>query len=208
MKRTLAIVAAAGVAAVATADIRITEWMYDGTGGEFVEFTNIGTSPIDLTGWSFDDDSRVAGTVSLSGFGVVAPGESVILTEFSADAFRTNWSLAASVKVIGNNTTNLGRNDEINIFDASNTLVDRLSYGDSTFAPGSIRTQGTSGNAFLADLGTNNVYAWFFSAPGDLFGSSFSNAGTFGNPGFYYIPAPGALALAGLATLAAGRRRR
>ncbi len=208
MKRTLAIAAAAGVAAVATADIRITEWMYDGTGGEFVEFTNIGTSPIDLTGWSFDDDSRVAGTVSLSGFGVVAPGESVILTEFSADAFRTNWSLAASVKVIGNNTTNLGRNDEINIFDASNTLVDRLSYGDSTFAPGSIRTQGTSGNAFLADLGTNNVYAWFFSAPGDLFGSSFSNAGTFGNPGFYYIPAPGALALAGLATLAAGRRRR
>lgn len=208
MKRTLAIVAAAGVAAVATADIRITEWMYDGTGGEFVEFTNIGTSPIDLTGWSFDDDSRVAGTVSLSGFGVVAPGESVILTEFSADAFRTNWSLTASVKVIGNNTTNLGRNDEINIFDASNTLVDRLSYGDSTFAPGSIRTQGTSGNAFLADLGTNNVYAWFFSAPGDLFGSSFSNAGTFGNPGFYYIPAPGALALAGLATLAAGRRRR
>lgn len=208
MKRTLAIVAAAGVAAVATADIRITEWMYDGTGGEFVEFTNIGTSPIDLTGWSFDDDSRVVGTVSLSGFGVVAPGESVILTEFSADAFRTNWSLAASVKVIGNNTTNLGRNDEINIFDASNTLVDRLSYGDSTFAPGSIRTQGTSGNAFLADLGTNNVYAWFFSAPGDLFGSSFSNAGTFGNPGFYYIPAPGALALAGLATLAAGRRRR
>jgi len=208
MKRTLAIAAAVGIATIATADIRITEWMYDGTGGEFIEFTNVGAAPIDLTGWSFDDDSRVAGTVSLSGFGVVAPGESVILTEFSADAFRTNWSLAASVKVIGNNTTNLGRNDEINIFDASNTLVDRLTYGDSTFAPGSIRTQGTSGNAFLADLGTNNVYAWFFSAPGDLFGSSFSNAGTFGNPGFYYIPAPGALALAGLATLAAGRRRR
>jgi hypothetical protein len=208
MKTTITMVLAAGMAAIANADIRITEWMYDGTGGEFMEFTNVGASPIDLTGWSYDDDSRTPGTVSLSSFGVVAPGESVILTEVSADAFRTNWSLGSFVKVIGGNTVNIGRNDEINIYDASNNLVDRLTYGDSTFAPGSIRTQGTSGNAFLADLGTNDVYAWFFSAPGDLFNSYFSNAGTFGNPGFYYIPAPSALALAGLATLAAGRRRR
>lgn len=207
MKTTLTLAIAAGLTLTASADIRITEWMYDGTGGEFIEFTNVGAVAIDMTGWSFDDDSRVAGTVSLSGFGVVQPGESVILTEFSAAAFRTNWSLAASVDVIGDNTTNLGRNDEINIFDAANALVDRLTYGDSVTAPGSIRTQGVSGNALPADLGTNDVYAWFFSAPGDVFNSSFSAAGTFGNPGFY-VPAPGALALVGLGTLIAGRRRR
>ncbi|MBX3362942.1 MAG: lamin tail domain-containing protein [Phycisphaeraceae bacterium] len=119
MKSTIAIIIAAGAAAIASADIRITEWMYDGTGGEFVELTNVGAAPIDLTGWSYDDDSRLPGVFDLSGFGTVAPGESVIFTEVSADAFRTNWGLSASVKVLGGYTNNLGRADEINIYDAS-----------------------------------------------------------------------------------------
>ena len=47
------------------ATIQITEWMYQGAAekGEFIEFTNMGASAIDMTGWSFDDDSRNAGTV-------------------------------------------------------------------------------------------------------------------------------------------------
>lgn len=207
MKSTIAMIIAAGTAAIASADIRITEWLYSGAPGEYIEFTNIGAAPIDLIGWSYDDDSRAPGSFDFSGFGVVAPGESVVITEASEAAFRADWSLAASVKVIGGYTNNLGRNDEINIYDAGANLIDRLTDGDQTFA-GSIRTQDISGNAFLADLGTNNAYAWFFSAPGDLFNSTFNASGPFGNPGFYYIPAPSALALAGLGVLAVGRRRR
>jgi hypothetical protein len=41
---------------VAHGDMFITEWMYNGN--EFVEFTNLGTEPIDMTGWSFDDSSQ------------------------------------------------------------------------------------------------------------------------------------------------------
>ena len=56
-------------AATAQAQMRITEWMYNGkldgnSLGEFVEFTNVGSSAIDMTGWSFDDDSRTAGTAT------------------------------------------------------------------------------------------------------------------------------------------------
>ncbi|HEY0340045.1 MAG TPA: lamin tail domain-containing protein, partial [Steroidobacteraceae bacterium] len=42
-------------------DIRITEFMYKGEGspGEFVEFTNMGTTAVDMTGWSEDDSTRV-----------------------------------------------------------------------------------------------------------------------------------------------------
>jgi predicted extracellular nuclease len=96
------------IASPATAQMRITEYMYSGANGEFVEFTNVGSSSIDMTGWSFDDDSETPGTVDLSAFGSIAAGESVILTETAAADCRTGWSLCDAVKVIGSNTTSAG----------------------------------------------------------------------------------------------------
>ena len=206
---------AAGVALFAAAStsqaaVYITEWMYNGD--EFIEFTNLGPAAVDFTGWSYDDDSRTAGTVSLSAFGTVAAGESVILAERTAVDFRTTWGLSASVKVIGGNGANLGRNDEINLYDASNTLVDRLTYGDQNI-PGTIRTLNISGNpGSAAALGANDVAAWVLSAVGDGFGSY--AAGDFvANPGSYEVaavpePSTYALMLAGLAAIFGVARRR
>jgi predicted extracellular nuclease len=205
MKTTLTLAIAAGLALAANADIRITEWMYSGDDGEFIEFTNVGAVAIDMTGWSYDDDSRVAGTVSLSAFGVVQPGESVILCEPDAATFRASWSLSAAVDIIGSNTTNIGRADELNLFDASNALVDRLTYGDNTI--GGPRTQNASASALPGDLGTNNVLAWLLSTPGDQFNSYFGALGNVANPGSY-IPGPGALALVGVGAMVGTRRRR
>ena len=184
-------------AASAQAEFRITEWQYNGS--EFIEFTNVSTSPLDLAGWSFDDDSRTPNTVDLSPFGVVQAGESVILAELTAAEFRTEWSLPASVKVIGENTTNFGRDDEINVFDASDNLVDRLNYGDNAANTlGSIRTQDISGNPKTpAALGANDVFQWVLSSPGDRYGSYASFNGFIGNPGTYVdaVPEPASLVL-------------
>jgi len=196
MKRVFfALCVLASLAATAQAEIVITEWMYGGTNGEYVEFTNVGASAVNMTGWSFDDDSRTAGTADLSGFGSVAAGESVILTEAVAADFRTAWGLSAAIKIVGENATNLGRNDEINLFDASGTLVDRLTFGDQNIA-GTIRTQYISGNpGSTAELGANNVAGWVLSSVGDTFGSFASAGADVGNPGLYIVPEPSALAM-------------
>lgn len=175
---------------VSQAEIRITEWMYSGTGGEFIEFTNITSSVVDMTNWSYDDGSQTPGSVDLSAFGDVAPGESFLLVETTADAFRADWGLLPTVKIIDEYTHNLGRNDEINLYNPLDELVDRLTYGDEDI-PGTIRTQNLSGNPISPTmLGANDASGWVLSSAGDVYGSFTSTGGDVGNPGHYVVPEP------------------
>ena len=184
------------------ANMQITEYMYSGalvpagTGvdGEFIEFTNIGGPAVNMTGYSFDDSTRVAGSFSLSAFGTVQPGESVILCQALAADFKTAWGLGASVKVIGANDQNLGRADEINIYDNTNALVDRLTYDDQTIS-GTIRTQFKSGWTPASNLGPFTINnQWVLSSVGDAQNSYTSTGGDIANPGTY-VPEPATLSL-------------
>ena len=203
----LALTLAVADSASAAAIVRITEWMYNGD--EFIEFTNVGDEAISLAGWSFDDDSQNPGTVSLDGFGILQAGQSAILAESSAVDFRAAWGLGLDVPVIGGNSTNLGRADEINLYDQNGVLVDRLTYGDNAPAGGP-RTQNVSGNILPANLGLDLAPRVELSVPGDAFGSYLSSSGFPGNPGSYpSVPEPATLLAlgVGLSALAVARRR-
>ena len=192
----------------AQAQIRITEWMYAGANGEFVELTNMGGSPLDMNdNWFYSDSDRGLTDLDLDDFGLVLPGESVILTETAEAAFRAAWELDPTVKVIGGNiNSNLSRVDEINIFH-SGSLIDRLTFGDirvptdppigAPATAGSIRAQGRSGNPIsLSALGANNVFQWALASTAaqgtDDFGTYTSTTGgDRANPGFFSLVVPG-----------------
>lgn len=221
----------------ASAQVRITEFMSEGQGDtaqgnggrrqrEFFELTNLGTAPVDTSAWTYNDDNpndaRPFGTVITS----IAPGESVILTQMTADHFRTYWNLPASVQVYSiAQLSNLGNADTLNIYNSSTqdstTLVDTLSYLADARGSGVSRNRPFDG---LTGQFANS--AWVVSGVGDSFGSyiagqpgvfppNFPAGGSFdpanyrdlANPGSY-IPAPGAAALLGVGVLLAGRRRR
>ena len=178
----------AGANAAAPGDIRITEWAYNGS--EFFELTNVGRGPADLTGWSYSDSTRTPApaltSLDLSAFGRVAPGESVVVSEVAAATFRTDWALDPAVKVIGGNSVNLGRSDEINIYDETGALVDRLTYNDQgTGDVAGPRTDTSSAWVPEAALGLNTANVWAKSTLSDTESSwqHASIAGFFGSPG-------------------------
>ncbi len=166
--------------------LRITEWMYAGGNGEFVELSNLSDEPINLAGWSIDDDHALPGAFPLDAAGVLQPGASVVVTDSAAEVFRAAWSLAADTPIVGllgaTQGNSLGRSDQINVFDAEGLLHDRLTYGDQTFT-GTIRTQNTSGQAACSVFGLDAVADWQLSAVGDEFGSIASAAADVGTPG-------------------------
>ncbi|MFZ0034042.1 MAG: lamin tail domain-containing protein [Sedimentisphaerales bacterium] len=217
MKRVILLVVLA-VAVNARAGVEITEWMYQGLGtgglGEFVEFTNVGSTAIDLTGWSYSDSHRRVGTnviVDLSSFGTVAADESVIITERTVADFRTVWGLSSWVKVLSIGTTggaNLARADEINLYDSTTALVDRLTYGDPGSNPVGTgpRTQGKSCNIPASDYSLTVAPAtWVLSSVGDQYGSWQSTAGEIGSPG--QVPEPATIATLALGGVALLRKR-
>ena len=217
LKVTSAFVVVAAISSPAIADLRITEVMSSSNGGgsptgDFFEVTNYGSSAVSLSGWKMDDNSfALANAVAMSGIASIGAGESVIFIESAAGAainsFRTFWGGLTGVQVgyySGPGTGLSSGGDAVIIFDSFGTEATRVSFGaavsGSTFFWGYNSATGTvdpSYSGVVSTVGTIGTQVTVTSS-----GDSGSLGTAIG------VPAPGVVALLGVAGLIVGKRRR
>lgn len=223
-----AILLVCAVVTPARASIRITEFMSEGQGltgpgsganrqREFFELTNLGETSVDISDWSYNDNNVNDPLYFGDSFGIVAPHESIILTQMAPADFRSYWGLNSSVRIYSfGNLSNLGNADTINIYNSTTqsagTLVDSLTYTSD------LRGSGVSRNRPYGGDGQSPNSAWVDSKVGDAYGSYLAPNPIFppgvayidlANPGMYAVPEPSAIVLTivGAATLVAGMAR-
>jgi hypothetical protein len=211
-----AIGAVALLASSAHASLRITEVMSSSGGDgtpDWFEVTNDGSSAVSLTGWKMDDGSfNLNAAVALSGISSIGAGESVIFIESAAGAgvasFRTFWGGLTNVQVGYYSGSGVGFSsggDGVCLFNNLGVNVNQVSFGAATTgssffwgwdAQGSIDP---NYSAVVSTVGTIGTQVTFQSGTPVNTGSLGTAIG---------IPAPGAVALLGVAGLVGGRRRR
>jgi hypothetical protein len=203
------------VASSASANIRITEVMSSSNGlgvptPDWIEVTNYGASAVDLTGWRVDDSSfNLAVSAVLNGVTTIGAGESVVFIESAGgagiSAFRTFWGGLSSVQIGYYSGSGLGFSsggDGACLFDASSSILSQVSFGAATSGSSFFYGWDSSGvldaayTAVVSTVGTIGTQVGFTS------GGDTASIGT-----ALAVPAPGVLALVGLAGFA-GRRRR
>jgi hypothetical protein len=170
------------------AGVAITEFAYGGLiggssvggDGEYVEVTNVGTSDVDVSGWSYGT-AAAPGTVPLTGFGTLTAGESAIITDVTPAEFRADWGLKDSVKVVNDGTTTLNKGPKtMYLYDADGNTIDSGSYASGFLAGG----KGQSAWVDTAHVGAeSDTTGWTFSTVGDEQQSWTSATGSVGSPG-------------------------
>lgn len=201
----IALAAMMAISPFATAgdqDVFITEFMYTGLFGEFIELTNTAPAPVDLDGWVFydSDTSFSTGAVLFATSTVLGLDETVVITEVSQAVFLQAWFTDAAqavpaglIAISENNSVNLERSDFISIHEDGGTRVDILTFddlgtpGSSTTGPRADNVSAVPGpasvpgdnlykNWVLSAVGTGN--AWKAGAPAPV-------PGPVGSPGQY-----------------------
>jgi len=213
----LSIAAAAIAADVSVANIRITEVMSSSNGGgtptpDFFEITNYGSSAVTLTGWKMDDNSFAIGSaVALSGITSIGAGETVVFIESAAGAavssFRSFWGGLAGVQVgyySGSGVSLSSNGDSVVLFNSGNTEVTRVSFGAAT--SGSTFFWGYDAASGVVDSSYNGLVSTVGTIGSQVTFQSSGDTGSLGTA--INAPAPGAVALLGVAGLLNGRRRR
>lgn len=203
-------------ALTANAAIVITEVMSSSAhpGGtnnaDWFELTNTGVSAVNVTGWSWDDDSNTPDTATFGSLTSIAAGASVIISQETIGAessWISNWGLSGVTVVnIGSGGSVPGfsnAGDTIYIYDATDTLVTSVTFGAAS--SGFSFEWDASGNSLgLSAIGVNGAF--------QAVSNGASAAGVdVGSPGFAVVPEPSTYAaLAGFVMLgvALNRRRR
>ena len=169
MKRTiLPILTAVLLASIAStqAQILISEINSNGTGGDFFEIYNAGSSAVDLGGWKWVDNAKVtdggpsfngARAYAFNAFTLNAGSSALVVSDAGGGAsgntaFATSWGIANSnlltftVPTAPTGTGNgLGQNDLVALFNSTGSFVTGLNYGTTA----ATITQGDSSTVSL-----------------------------------------------------------
>lgn len=210
----LAIAVLIAAATTVQADLIISEVMSNsdhpgGAGnGDWWELYNNGSVAVDLTGFSWDDESATADTAVFPSVSIGANEAIVIVDENDGNISTwrdTVWGVS-SLTVLSSTAMGdfpgLGAGgDSINLFDASDVLVTSLTFGDSDGGGKTFAWDKAGDSAGFSADGVNGAYTALADGDG---GSGID----IGSPG-YVVPEPttaGLLAISGLAMFFIRRR--
>jgi hypothetical protein len=109
---------------------------HDGTAanGDWWELTNNAVAPVDLTGFSWDDDRSMPFQAIFPHFTLGAGESAIILDEDDSAAFRAVWNLPASVKILTradfglSSFRGLGYGDSVIIYQPDGSQAARADY--------------------------------------------------------------------------------
>lgn len=204
----------------AQADLVITEASSNSShpggaaNGDWWELTNTGATSVDLTGFSWDDDSLTAGTSIFPAATMIGAGESIVITSEDNDNladFVAAWGggfTAISSEDFGgtDDFSGLGAGgDQIALYDSTETLIDIVNTGSQSSPNAGITFNFDLTPSTTARDGVRSALGdgLSFTATGDGDGGTGTDIGS---PGV--IPEPASLVLIGLGGLMlAGRRR-
>lgn len=229
--RVFALFLIAATTATAQAELLITEVHTKSQTDpeDFFELTNTGTTPVDISGWQFDDESAdLADAVPLVGVSMVAPGESIVIFQLDENdpadpaydpvgettLFRNYWGGLTGVQVGYHAGAGLGKGDAITLFDSQDVVQLTLEYGMTMpnqthagdWAAGNTDGSDTFENQSALWVPGTDPQEWVVAGAGVL--GSFANAdGDFGSPGVI-VPEPTALCITALASVAIASSRR
>ncbi|NHC24436.1 hypothetical protein G6553_14795, partial [Nocardioides sp. IC4_145] len=139
----------------AATDVVITELMYhaasDLDGDDFLELTNTGTTPVDLSGWTFSGITLTVPTGT-----TIAPGARLVMAK-DPTQFQTRYGFAPAAGY-GGNLSNSG--ETVALKDATGTTIDTVTY--ATDDPWPVRADGTGPSLELIDptLDNNDPLNW------------------------------------------------
>lgn len=215
----------AGVCGAASADVVITEIFYNLNGSEsgateWVEIYNNGGSDVDMSGWVYGDSQDGVFAGGFAAGTVLGAGEVAILTFQDESVFQSIWG--AGIRVIQVDTqvslanSASATNETVALFDASSVLVDEVNFEVGNGWPGSANGATISLDASALDVSLNDLgSSWAITEIGVnggreafIINPDIANASALDISSAGVVPAPGAIALAGLGGLLTGRRRR